>query len=91
MKKSNSNKGLQLAALAVVLVTSVVWAANGAHFGWTQTSVVEMKIDEITGIEYPVRRDDFVAGVEVLGAGFLLAAALSAAGLLPLVWRKVRS
>lgn len=91
MKKNRRIKGLQYAALAVVAVTLAVWAANGAHLGWTQTSVVEMQIDEITGIEYPVRRDDFVAGVEVLGAGFLLAAALSSAGLLPLLWNKVRA
>ncbi|MEY4090157.1 MAG: hypothetical protein RJB55_2428 [Verrucomicrobiota bacterium] len=40
-------------------------------------SEVEMRRDEITGIDYPVRRDKFTAGVEIplaaLGGAALLA------------------
>lgn len=53
-----------------------VWLATGAHRGWTRTSEVEMRRDEITGIDYPVRRDKFTAGVEIplaaLGGAALL-------------------
>ncbi|MFM8617961.1 MAG: hypothetical protein ACKOTE_06655 [Opitutaceae bacterium] len=63
------------AALAVGGVG--VWLATGAHRGWTRTSEVEMRRDEITGIDYPVRREKFTAGVEIplvaLGGAALLA------------------
>jgi hypothetical protein len=56
---------LRRAALAVLLLGLVGWAAGGARFGWTQTSVVTMQRDEITGIDFPVRRDTFIPGVEI--------------------------
>lgn len=55
------------------------WVATGAHVGWTRTSAVEMKRDEITGIDYPVQRPAFVAGIEFPVAG--VAAAVSLFGL----------
>ena len=42
-----------------------VWVAAGARIGWTQTSVVTMQHDELTGIDYPVRAAAFRPGVEV--------------------------
>ena len=51
------------AALAVGGVG--VWLATGAHCGWTRTSEVEMRRDEITGLDYPVRHEKFTAGVEI--------------------------
>ncbi len=67
---------LRYAAAAVLLAGLGTWFATGRHLGWTQTSVVSIQKDEITGIDYPVRRDAFVAGVEVPAAAAGLAAAL---------------
>ncbi|MBI5690138.1 MAG: hypothetical protein HZC55_08555 [Verrucomicrobia bacterium] len=72
---------LRGAALVVGLAASGGWLATGAHLGWTQTSVVQLQRDEITGIDFPVRRAAFVAGVEVLAAGLLLAGGLGATAL----------
>ena len=67
---------LRTAALAVLAVGLGLWLATGAHRGWTQTSVVEMKRDEITGLDYPVRRAAFVAGVEIPALALVVAAGL---------------
>ncbi|MFZ9836891.1 MAG: hypothetical protein ACO3JJ_00065 [Opitutaceae bacterium] len=55
---------LRGAALLLLLGGLGVWLATGAHLGFTQTSVVTMQRDEVTGIDYPQRRPGFVAGVE---------------------------
>jgi len=73
-------RGLRLAAAAVLAATLGTWVATGAHLGWTQTSAIEMRRDEITGIDFPVRHAVFVAGVEVLVAGFAAAVVLAVAG-----------
>lgn len=70
-------RALRISAVAVLLVGLGLWIRSGARLGWTQTSVVTLQHDEITGIDFPVRRDAFVAGVEVplLAAAFAAAAA----------------
>jgi hypothetical protein len=79
-------RGLRVFAVVVLLVGLGLWARSGARLGWTQTSIVTLQRDEITGIDFPVRRDAFVAGVEVP----LLAAAVAigAAGLSLLAQRR---
>jgi hypothetical protein len=79
-------RALRISALVVLFAGLAVWARSGARLGWTQTSVVTLQRDEITGIDFPVRRNAFVAGVEVP----LLAAvvALGAAGLSLLAQRR---
>jgi hypothetical protein len=67
-------RGLRIAAVTILLAASATWLGTGRHLGWTQTSVVTLQHDEITGIDYPQREDRFVAGLEVL----VLAAATSA-------------
>lgn len=67
-------------SIVLALATIALWLGSGAHPGWTQTSVVELRLDEITGIEYPVRHDTFIAGVEVLGSGLGLALLSAALG-----------
>lgn len=62
---SRLTRGLRAAALVLFLAGLGVWIAGGARVGWTQTSTVAMQRDEITGIDYPVRRDAFLPGVEV--------------------------
>ena len=73
---------LRLTAATALLAVLGLWAATGAHFGWTQTSKVVVQHDEITGIDFPVREKTFVAGIEVLAVGAGFAAALAAASLL---------
>jgi len=69
-------RGLRVAAVVLFLAGLALWAGGGGHVGWTQTSTVTMQRDEITGIDYPVRRDAFLPGIE-----FPLAAAIAAAAL----------
>lgn len=79
-------RALRISALVVLFAGLAIWARSGARFGWTQTSVVTLQRDEITGIDFPVRQNAFVAGVEV---PFLATAvALGAAGLSLLIQRR---
>lgn len=55
---------LLLAGLLVMIAGCSWWALNGAHTGWTKTSVAIEKIDEITEIPYVVYEDQFVPGIE---------------------------
>jgi hypothetical protein len=75
--------GLRSAALTALVIGLGTWAGTGAHLGWTQTSTVTIQHDEITGIDYPVRQEAFVAGVEVLALGVAASAALAGASFLP--------
>ena len=65
MKKNHLSRVLSWVALSVVAAGLSVWLAAGARVGWTQTSIVAMHQDEITGIDYPVRHAAFRAGVEI--------------------------
>ncbi len=67
---------LRLAALAVFLAGVTLWAATGAHRGWTKTQITEIRRDEITGLDYPVTRDGLVAGVDLVAAAAGLGVAL---------------
>jgi hypothetical protein len=79
---THSARLLRLAAALVFAITLGTWLATGAHPGWTRTSATEMHHDAVTGIDFPVEHDTFVAGVEVLAAGFGFAAALGLSSLL---------
>ena len=68
---------LRVLAVALAVGGVGVWLATGVHRGWTRTSEVEMRRDEITGIDYPVRREKFTAGIEIPVAALVGAAALS--------------
>lgn len=82
MKPNRVRGVLQLAAVLMLIATVVLWLSTGAHRGWTKTQITDMHRDEITGIEYPVQRDGFVAGVDLLGAGAGVAVGLLAVSLL---------
>lgn len=69
-------RGLRAIAIVALAAALGTWVATGAHVGWTQTSAVTLEHDEITGIDYPVRRAAFIAGVEVPFLGLAVAAAL---------------
>lgn len=76
------SRGLRAAALILFLAGVGVWAAGGARVGWTQTSTVALQRDEITGIDYPVRRDAFLPGVEIPLAATAFATLLAALSLI---------
>ena len=68
-------KILHILAAVVAMAVVTLWLMTGAHWGWTQTQVTEMLVDPVTELEYPVIEDRFVAGVEIVGGGMLLALA----------------
>jgi hypothetical protein len=74
---------LRSVAIATVIAGIATWLATGARVGWTQTSTVRFLQDEITGIEYPVRENGFVAGVEVPLLATATAAVLAGLSFLP--------
>ena len=76
-------RGLRAIAIVALAAALGTWVATGAHVGWTQTSAVTLEHDEITGIDYPVRRAAFIAGVEVPFLGLEVAASLGGLSLLP--------
>jgi ABC-type transporter Mla subunit MlaD len=82
-------RALRVSALVVLLAGLAVWARSGARLGWTQTSVVTLQRDEITGIDFPVRRNAFVAGIEVPLLATVVA--IGAAGLSLLAQRRTIS
>jgi len=82
MKAHPFRRVLQLAAALVFVAALGLWAATGAHRGWTRTQITEMHRDEITGLDYPVTRDSLVAGIDVVAAGSGLAVVLLGASLL---------
>lgn len=79
---SRLSRRLRAAAVVLVLAGLGVWAAAGARLGWTQTSTVAMQRDEITGIDYPVRRAAFLPGVEVPLAAAAFATLLASLSLI---------
>lgn len=87
--KSSLVRALRISALLILFAGVAVWAQSGARLGWTQTSVVTLQRDEITGIDFPVRRDAFVAGIEV--PLLATAVALAAAGASVLAQRRAVS
>jgi hypothetical protein len=65
MKTNRLSRIFRWSALAVAAVGFAVWVAAGARIGWTQTSIVTMQHDQLTGIEYPVRAAAFRPGIEI--------------------------
>lgn len=78
MKSHRLSTALRRTALAILFAGMVGWAAAGARFGWTQTSIVTMQRDEVTGIDFPQRRNAFVPGIEVPLLAFAVAGSLLA-------------
>lgn len=74
-------RSLVVAATTVLIASVATWVATGAHRGWTKTKITEIRTEEVTGIEYPVTRDGFVMGVDLLGAVVLFSVSLAATGL----------
>ena len=65
--------GLRWVCLIVLLLGLLGWGVTGFHLGWSKTSVTEMQVDEITGLEFPVTTNRLVLGAEMLGVCVLIA------------------
>jgi hypothetical protein len=67
-----------LRVLAVMCAVAVIscWILFGAHLGWTQTALPIKKVDPITAIEFTDYESGFVAGVDFLAGGLLVAFAI---------------
>lgn len=62
--------------LVVELSTFILWAMGGFNTGWSRSKTATEKIDEITGISYPVYEEGFVAGIDTLAIGIAVGTAL---------------
>jgi hypothetical protein len=60
---------LRLSALAVILITVVLWFFGGMNRGFTQTSVQQKHIDPVTELDFYVTEDRFLPGVDFLAGG----------------------
>lgn len=81
MKKHTIGKALLILAVVLTLGFAGTWVVLGANTGWTKTSVPVTTIDEITGIESQTWEDRFLPGLEFLGGGLVVAAALGGVSL----------
>jgi hypothetical protein len=70
--------------LALFLLSTCLswWWFSGADLGWTKTYVTIPATDEITGIQYEVKQEKFVPGVDFVTAGIGLSLAIFAASFL---------
>jgi len=74
---TNVRRLLQFVALVAAAGALAFWALTGANRGWTKTSVARMSVDEVTGIESPTYEEQFVPGMDFLGAAVLGAGILA--------------
>ncbi len=67
---------LRILATMVLLAGLGIWAARGAHFGWTVNNIEHRARDPVTGITKSTWEKGFIPGWD-----FLAAAALTAGGM----------
>ncbi len=60
----------------LALFVVCVWSAKGYNRGWTKNQVAVKQVDPITELEYETFERRFVPGLDYLGGGILLGAAL---------------
>ncbi len=68
---------MRVAALVLGASFVALWLALGANRGWTKTTRTQMTKDPVTEIDYPLIEKHFSPGVEALGAGLFISAALA--------------
>ncbi|MGK0237057.1 MAG: hypothetical protein ACKVGW_05445 [Verrucomicrobiia bacterium] len=61
---------LRIAGPVIFLIGISIWMTGGARAGFSNTSIVYVEIDEITGIESKKYEDGFVPGLEFMAIGF---------------------
>ena len=76
-----SKQVLRAIAVILALAAMATWLATGANRGWTKTSVPVKIVDEVTGIEGIQYRQQFMPGLDLLGATLLVAALLASTSL----------
>jgi hypothetical protein len=69
-------KTLRILAIIVLLAAVAIWAAKGAHRGWTVNNIEHRATDPVTGLPRSTWEKGFIPGWD-----FLAVAALTAAGL----------
>lgn len=62
---------IRLIALSILLATTLFWFSQGAHREWSQLYTTRTEIDPATEIEYEVREDHYVPGLDFLGLSLL--------------------
>lgn len=67
----------RILGLLLIGATLAFWITLGASTGWTKTYIEVEKVDPVTEISYPERVDKFVPGVDFLGCGLIMGAALT--------------
>ena len=63
---------IRLIALSILLATTLFWLTQGAHREWSQLYTTRTEIDPTTQIEYEVREDHYVPGLDFLGLSVLV-------------------
>jgi hypothetical protein len=63
---------IRLIALSILLATTLFWLTQGAHREWSQLYTTRTEIDPATQIEYEVREDHYVPGLDFLGLSVLV-------------------
>jgi len=72
----------RLLALFILSTCLSWWWFSGADVGWTKTYVTIPATDEITGIQYEVKQEKFVPGIDFVAAGIGLSFGIFAASFL---------
>ena len=62
---------IRLIALSILLATTLFWLTQGAHREWSQRDTTRTEIDPATQIEYEVREDHYVPGLDFIGLSVL--------------------
>ena len=75
---------LRIIALCLTVASLAAWAALGANRGWTKTSIDHKQVDAVTGLEYPIRENRFLPGIDLLAFCWMSAAVLFCGSLIPL-------
>ena len=59
----------RLLALFILSTCLSWWWFSGADMGWTKTYITIPAMDEITGIQYEVKQQKFVPGIDFVAVG----------------------
>ena len=59
----------RLLALFILSTCLSWWWFSGADMGWTKTYITIPAMDEITGIQYEVKQQNFVPGIDFVAVG----------------------
>ena len=75
-------KALRILAVMVVLTAAGIWAARGAHGGWTVNNIRKETPDPVTGLVGVSYEKGFLPGVDFLAGAGLAGGVLTGASFL---------